>query len=197
MVNFTPTAAFSDVVFAAELGVSLLNINIDAVAVYDSNFNQVFQNARPMEAEILPRARLMDHPVEPGQIETDYKIINPTEILLPVIIQDPYYRTTYQEIYNLWESSEKLIVQCKVGTFSNMIITEPPSRESPDKYDAIVMRLRFRQIQIPGEGSNFMPADINDADTQILGQQFPSIYTIIGSAAGVATTLQAINAEFR
>lgn len=197
MVTITPIAALADAVFAAELGASLLSVNSDAVAVFDSNFNQVFQNARPMEAEVIPRARLMDHPRETGELNTDYKIILPTEIILPVMIAAPFYRNTYQEILNLWNTSELLMVQCKAANYPNMVISEPPHRETPDKFDVITMHLRLREIQIVEPDNGFSPVNPVDQVTQILGEQFPSIYTILGSALGVATTVQAITFELR
>lgn len=197
MVTITPAAAFSDAVTAAELGVSLLALSQDSVSVYDSNFNQVFPNARPLRAEPIPRAKLMDHPVEDGQTNTDYKIILPLEVMMTMFIPAPYYRNTYQEIWNLWQSSELLTVQTKVGSYSNMVISEMPHEETTERYDAITMRLRFRQIQIIGDTSNFVPANVTDSNTQILGEQFPSVYTLLGATAGAATTALAIATEFR
>lgn len=196
MVNFTPQAAFTDATLAAELGISLLNVNSDAVAVFDSNFNQVFPNARPLEAEIMPRARFMDHPVEDGQVNTDYKIILPLEIILPVMIQSPYYRNTYQEIANLWQTSELLTVQSKTASYPNMVIAEPPIKETPDRFDVVIVNLKLRQFQIITADGSFHPINPTDSNTQNLGEQYPSIYTFLGTPVGVATTLQTIAAEF-
>jgi len=196
MVNFTPIAAFTDATLAAELGISLLNVNQDAVAVFDSDFNQVFQKARPLEAEIIPRARFMDHPVEDGQVNTDYKIIVPLEIILPLMIPAPYYRNTYQEIASLWENSELLSVQSKTASYSNMVISEPPVKETPDRFDVITVHLRMRQIQVVTADGSFAPIDPTDENTQVLGEQSPSLYTFLGTPLGVASTLQTIAAEF-
>lgn len=197
MVNITPVAAFTDAILAAELGISILNVNSDEVAVFDSNFKQVFQKARPLEAEIVPRARFMDHPTEDGQVNTDYKITLPLEIFLPVMIPAPYYRNTYQEIIYLWEKSELLSVQSKAASYASMVIAEPPHKETPDQFDVITVRIRLRQFQIVTANGALSPINPNNSDTQILGEQFPSIYTIIGAGLGAATTIKAIAAGFR
>lgn len=197
MVNITPAAAFSDAVLAAELGISALANRADAVGVFDANFNQVFQKARPLDLEVVPRARLMDHPTEDGQTITDYKIILPTEIVLPLLIPAPFYRNTYQEIWNLWNDSALLSVQTKASNYFDMVITEPPHKETPDKFDVITVHLRLRQIQLRHQGSNFFPVTAVDADTTKIGQQFPSVLTLATSAIGAATTSRAIAAGFR
>lgn len=196
MVSITPAAAFSDAVTAAELGLSLFTNKTDQVAVFDQNNNQLFPNARPMRAEPMPRARLMDHPIENGETNTDYKIILPTEINMQLVVPAPFYRNIYAQIYNLWSSSELLTVQTKAGSYSNMVISEMPHEETPERYDALTIRLRFRQIQIVDNTNNFSPADADDDSLQILGQQLPSVYAILGTAAGAATTVQAIAMEF-
>ena len=84
-------------------GTTLPAPSIDTIAVFDSNFNQVIANARPLRDEVIPRAKLMDHPLENGQIITDYKITMPLELLIQFVVTSQYYRDTYQQIWQLWE----------------------------------------------------------------------------------------------
>jgi len=176
-------------------GIAIQNPSIDTIAVFNG-FTQVFVNARPLKDEVVPRAKIMDHPTEAGQIISDYKITLPVEITIPVIIQAQYYRDTYQEIWNLWQTSTVLIVQTRVGSFGNMVITEPPHNETPEKFDAIVMELKFRMVLTPAQQPAFTPADPTQADTQNNGQQnqtttyVPGTATVPyngGEASGVAT----------
>ena len=198
MPNFTPSSIISDAILAAELAQQYFaDTAADAIKVIDSGNFQAFPNARPMRVDVTPRAKLMDHPLESGQITTDYKIILPLEIRMPVMIQQAYYRDTYQEIWNIWQTSELLTVQTRAGQYSNMIIAEPPHEEKPDQYDVITMNLHFRQVPIVGTPSNYFPANPVQADTTILGYQIPSIYTILGTMLGAATSAQSIAAVVR
>ena len=153
--------------------------NIDTIAVFDSNFTQVFQSARPMRDEVKPRAKIMDHPLETGQIISDYKITLPTEIAIILFIPSDVYRDTYQEIWNLWQQSETLTVQTRVASYGNMIISEQPHEEKSDIYDAIIMTIRFRQVLTPSQSAPFVPADPTQADTQAVGQQSSQIVTVV------------------
>ena len=142
----------------------------DTIAVFNG-FTQVFVNARPMKDDVTPRAKLMDHPLETGQIISDYKITLPVEVTIQLLIPALYYRDTYQEIWNLWQTSTTLTVQTRVSSFGNMIISEQPHTETPEKFDAIVMELKFRQVLTPAQQPAFTPADPTQDDTQNNGQQ--------------------------
>lgn len=190
MASFTP--AFSNIITASELALSLLGTNQDAVGVFNDNFEQIIQNARPVSADVVPRARLMDHPLESGQLITDYKVILPIEILMSVIMTSAYFRDTYREIWNLWQNSTLVTVQTKTGSYSNMVISEQPHEERVERYDAILMYIRFRQVQTDTNSQNFSPAEPAMTDTQILGFKIPSPYTLLAQPLGLATTAQAI-----
>lgn len=185
-------AALNDTIYAAQLGNALLGVNQDAVAVFDSNLNQVFENARPMSADVHPRSKLLDHPLEQGQIVSDHKVILPLEITMPMVVVSAYYRDTYQEIWNLWKASELLNVQTRTGTYINMVIAEMPHEERVERYDAILLRMRFRQVLSNTGASNYAPADETMTDTQSLGFQYANPYTIAATALGLASTARAI-----
>ena len=161
--------------------VDFLNASFDTIAVFDSNFSQVFENARPLRDEVVPRSKLMDHPSESGQIVSDYKITLPVEITIQMLISSEYYRDTYQEIWDLWQQSALLTIQTRVTTFGNMVIAEPPHEETPEIFDAIRMNLKFRQVQTPLQSTTFQPADPTQADTQSIGQQTGSPYVVNNS----------------
>ena len=192
MANISLIAA-QDSLFAAE-GAAYLSSSLarDAVAIFDNNNVQLFYNARPLRADIVPRAKLMEHPIENGQIITDYKITLPMEIRIPVVVAAKYYIDTYQQIYNAWLNSTVLTVQTHIGVFVNMVIAEMPSEENPDRYDVITINLLFRQIPVVGGLSNFNPLNPTQASTSILGYQIPSIYAIAGTALGIASSLRVI-----
>lgn len=161
--------------------------SVDSVAVYDTNFNQLFPNARPIKALVRQNARAMEHPLENGQIITDYRIILPTEIELGVIVQAQFYQSTYQEILNNYMNSTLLVVQTKTATYLNMIISEMPHEESPELFDALPMGIRFKQVLLVTQQSTYAPADPLQSNTQTLGEQNPTSYTN-GATAGTGAS---------
>lgn len=153
--------------------------SLDVVGVFDSDFFQVFQKARPVYASIRPESRIMDHPLETGSITSDYKITLPLEIEYRVVLPAPYTRDLYEEIWNLWQSSELLTVQTKARNYTKMVIASPPHEEKPDYFDALPMTIRFRQAQVVVATTNYAPADPTQTNTQNLGDQNPYGITAI------------------
>ena len=148
--------------------------SIDIIGVYDSGFDQVFQNARPLKATVRESSRPMEHPLENNQIITDYRIILPIEITLPVMITSLFYSDTYQEIKNLYLNAELLSVQTKTQLYPNMIIADLPHDESPEQFDAVPMTIRFKQVIVIAAQSDFAPTNPANSDIQQVGQQNPS-----------------------
>lgn len=147
------------------------NTLIDTVAIFDSNFNQVFPDARPMKCTVRPSARIMEHPLENGQIIADYKIILPREIIQPLIVSSDVYKDVYAEINNLFETAELLTVQTRVSNFTNMVIEKMPHEERPDMFDVVTIELSLKQVVLVQPVSNFAPANPTKVDTQNNGQQ--------------------------
>lgn len=164
-----------------------ISLFADRVAVFDSGFTQVFQNARPMKAKVNETSELFDHPVESGQRNTDYAIIDPIEIELPMIVESFFYRATYQQIKQLYITKELLTVQTNTANYPNMVIARMPHDEEPDKFDALQITLHFREKQLVPDPSTFVPAEPTWADTAALGQQ--NGYTITNTVTGDITNV--------
>ena len=164
-----------------------LATSLDVVGVYNSAFQQVFLKARPVSAAIRPIARIMDHPLETGSIISDYKVILPLEIQYNVILPSPYTRDLYEEIWDLWQSSELLTVQTKAKNYANMIIAEPPHEEKTDYFDALPMTIKFRQAQLVPSVTQYAPVDPTQVNTQNLGQQ--NSYAVTPTATTAPITI--------
>ena len=170
------------------VGLILSTAAVDTVAVFGSGFTQLFPNARPLQDQVRENSRVMDHPLESGQLISDYKVILPIEIEMPMMVSSAYYLGTYQQIKAAYLSSELLTVLTRTGSYPNMIISEMPHQEDPERYNSITILLRFRQVQlvqpsVTGTSANpsYAPANPTQAPTQNTGQQ-PS-----NTIAGVAT----------
>ncbi len=173
----------------------------DAVGVFDQNFNQQFPNARPLKATIRRNARAMEHPVESGQIITDYRIILPVEIEFPVMVAPQYYADTYQQIRSLFLNSTLLTVITLSDVYQSMIITEIPDEESPDYFNTLIMAMRFKQVQQVSPSSTpstaYSPADPTQTNTQSNGVQNPSNLTGgITTSTGIQTATETTNQPF-
>lgn len=165
-----------------------------ATASFDSvqilnGYTQVLQYARPIKATVRRSSRLLDHPIETGQLITDYSIVLPTEVDFTVIVQAANYRNTYAEALQLFRTKQILSVQLKVGVGSNMVIAEVPHEETPDKYDAFMMTIKFREVLVVKSAPPFSPANPTQANTQALGQQQATPAT--PTSSGVYPSLEA------
>jgi hypothetical protein len=185
-----------------------LNPSFDQIAIFDSSFSQVMALARPMRGEYLPRAKVMEHPLETGQIISDYKVILPTEIGLRMFVILGDYTNVYQEIKKLFENSELLTIQSKVNVFDNMIISEMPHEERPETFDAIILYIKFKQVQTVSQTPSFAAESAADSNTQDIGQQssiplspfpetsyegLPKPASTVQSSGAVTTTGNVIN----
>ena len=130
------------------VGLILSTAAVDTVAVFGSGFTQLFPNARPLQDQVRENSRVMDHPLESGQLISDYKVILPIEIEMPMMVSSAYYLGTYQQIKAAYLSSELLTVLTRTGSYPNMIISEMPHQEDPERYNSITILLRFRQVQL-------------------------------------------------
>lgn len=146
----------------------------DEVAVFNADFRQVFQFARPMNARVRPRSHILDHPLETGEPVSDHKVVLPVEIDLMLMATAENYRDVYAEIASLFATSELLSVQSRASTYENMVIAEMPHEERPDLFDVLPISLRMRAIKFVAAEANYAPADPALSDKKPLGEQAPS-----------------------
>lgn len=163
------------------------NLTPDRVAVFNPDFAQVFQFARPINARVSERSQMLDHPIETGQLITDYSIVLPIEIEIAFIVESVFYQSMYQQIRALFKNKQLLTVQTSTGNYGNMVIADMPHEERPDLYDALPISLRFRQVQLVPDPSTFKPANPAQTDTQSLGQQNGTQLTGVQTMTGTQT----------
>jgi hypothetical protein len=154
--------------------------SLDVVGIFDnSTFVQLFQNSRPIRAEVLETSKVMQHPVETGVMLSDHHIINPIRINLQLIVNSQFYATDYQQIRTAFFNATNLNVQTKTTVYPNMIIAEMPHQETPDGFDIIVIHLNFQEVIFitpiavsPSPApANYSPTNQTDTNTQQWGQQ--------------------------
>lgn len=151
------------------------NYTSDVLGVFDSDFRQVFQNARPMRARIKETVEMMKHPLETGATIIDHRIILPVEIEILVILLPDDYRSTYEQIRAYRRDGTKLMVQTKATTYLDMVITDIPHEEEPGMYNTISMGIKFEEAQyVQARYDTLPPSQVRDpanASTKQRGQQ--------------------------
>jgi hypothetical protein len=127
----------------------LSTYNQTVVGVFDpATGDQLFSEAPTMKANVNRSSKIMDHPLENGSPVSDYKIINPVEIDLGILVDTNNLENTYATISRIFEFSVFLTVQTNAGVFEDMVLTAMPSDESPDMWGMLVISLRLREVQL-------------------------------------------------
>lgn len=120
----------------------------DVVGVFDASFNQLFPDARPLKAAVKETAKLMRHPVESGATITDFKVINPITIDLPLVLKSETYVDTYYQIKGVFLGNNTISVQTNTGLYPNMLISAMPHEENPEHFDTITLTLKLEEVLI-------------------------------------------------
>jgi len=147
---------------------------VDVVGVFNSRLAQVFPLARPVTAEILPEAQLMEHPLENGASIVDHRILLPIIINIPLLLTSRDYASVYNQVFDLYTRGEKLTVQTRVRSYRNMVIEKIPHEEAADLQDGVAMTITFREAAfvIP-QFSTVRVATPRDSSTVKRGEQQP------------------------
>lgn len=147
----------------------------DTIAVFNSEtLAQVFPTARPIKCSVRETSKTMEHPAETGIIIGDHRIINQTEIDIPLLINAQNYDIAYSDIKNLYLNGTLLLVQTRLTVYGNMIIVDLPDEETADMYDAVTLNLHLKEVLFVPSPSTYDPADAQNDDTIPEGQQKPS-----------------------
>lgn len=125
--------------------VRIPNASADVVAVFDQDFNQVFEQARPIKCAVNEDSQVMEHPLEDSSTIADHQVFLPVTIELSMILTRNNYRSIYQQVKQLFRSSSLLIVQTRADSYANMLIQKMPHDEDPELFDVIPLALSLRQ----------------------------------------------------
>ena len=111
---------------------------VDVVGIFDNDtFEQLWITARPMKASMSVHQKIMDHPIESGAIVSDFAIILPVEIELPLLLTGQDYQQTYQEIQQYIQNRTLVYVALRVGGSMNIPI-DMSTDEGKDLIRALV-----------------------------------------------------------
>ena len=119
----------------------------DVVAVLDKDFQQVFDDARPMKLTVDESAKVMEHPIETGATVVDHRIIEPVNIEISMILSSEEYADVYQQVKQIWKNADLLNVQTRTDNYPSMMIAKIPHEESPDMIDGVTLAIALREVK--------------------------------------------------
>lgn len=116
----------------------------DLIAVLrEDDFRQVLTGSDIMAVSVRQASSLPSYATELGEQITDHAVFEPTEIELPFMLTIDT-RNLYEELKRIYVERQRLIVQTRVDSFSNMVILEIPHYE--DRASSISINVRLRQV---------------------------------------------------
>ena len=150
----------------------------DVVGIFDAEFRQIVEAARPMRATVSPSAKLMTHPKEDGALIADHRVFNPVEIEVTVILSPGEYRAVYQQLQDVFTGVKAVTVQTRAASYPNMVLVGLPHEEVPEMNDNLLVHLQFQEIQIVKAQFQALPRrsvrSADDASAANRGQQSPT-----------------------
>jgi len=149
--------------------------HVDVVGIFDSNFNQRFVNARPVNASIKETSKFMEHPLEDGGTIVDHKVIEPVEIDFSLVLKPKDYHNTYQQLRRAWLGNELFSVQTRTGTYNNMAFVSIPHDETVEMFGTVAVALSLREVRYVRATFETLPTgstkEPKDTDTKDRGNQ--------------------------
>lgn len=144
---------------------------VDYVAIYDSEFRQIFNKARPLRATIRESSKVMEHPVENGSVISDHRIVLPIEIELALTLTTRDYEDTYYSIKQYYLDSSLLNIQTRSDLYRSMVIESMPHEENPEQYDTITIILTLKQVLFTEPRYSVVPRNASAQTTVDKGVQ--------------------------
>lgn len=144
---------------------------VDSVAIFDQNYNQLFQQAKSIKVTVKENSKLMEHPIETGAIITDHRIIMPVEIDMSLILASSDYADVYKSIRQYFYNATLLVVQTRSGIYTNQLIEALPHEEDPNMYDALTIALSLKQVLYVSAQYASAPKYPSNSSTQDRGTQ--------------------------
>jgi hypothetical protein len=118
----------------------------DEIAVFDKDFNQLFQDAVIHSIEVREDVKMMTHPVETGATVTDHRIIEPIEISIDIVPKQGTYRDVYNQLKAARDSGDPVRVQTRTHSYENMHIASMPHEETADMWGTVKITVQFKEV---------------------------------------------------
>jgi len=137
---------------------------IPVSGIFDEAGVQLFPETGTMKISISPVAQLMDHPLESGATISDHMVFLPTEAKLTISVDAPNYQDTYQQISDVYRSSQILTIQTKAARYESFVINGIPHEETPSNYDTLNMLISLREVEVPVVQFGTIPLKVQNVE---------------------------------
>lgn len=164
--------------------------DIYGVYIQEGNLiRQVFSEARPVKSLTKITSKAMEQPLETGATIVDHRIILPVEIDIDLFLSSSVYRTTMDEIKQLYNNGSSLVVHSRSGIYDNLFIQDIPVEETAEKFDTLSIKMKLKEILVAT--ASFQPINTIDQPTVSRGnispmpasdEQTSTLGTTIGNA---------------
>lgn len=142
----------------------------ELVGIFNNdNFEQLFVNAKPLQASIKEDSTVMTHPLEDGSKVADHQVFNLVQIDIPVILSSNDFVSVYQSINKAFKDNTLFTVQTKVNTYKNMIIQSMPREETVNS--GIPINLSLVEFKVAQTITTIAPKYPKDTNTIKRGVQ--------------------------
>jgi hypothetical protein len=163
-------------------------MNTEIVGIFDASFNHILQGVNIIKASVNESAKIFDHPIETGSTVNDHKIINPVEIEFSCVLKGAQYKNVYQEIKQIFQSSQLLTIQTRTGSYANMALEKMPHEEEGGMASSIMIGLQFKEaFLVKAQFGVFALSDVkspSQSSTVGRGEQLPGTPSASSSDQG-------------
>lgn len=122
--------------------------------------------AEPLKANIIRTSRSFQHPLENSTTLIDHRILLPIIIIIPFLIIRDYNNSIYEEIEDFYREGTLVSIYTKARKYNNFYIDAIPHEESPERSDALLINVTFKQVQVAIPGVfNFNPQDTEQVNS--------------------------------
>ena len=145
---------------------------IDVIGIYDSAFTPLFEDTNYIKASVIDTSQLFNHPLENGSNISDFKIDNPIEINLQIMLLGSQYKNIYKAIKKIKTDSSALTIQTRTEVYNNMYVISMPYEEDNTISEGIklVVSLKQATFENPNTVNTAIdPRYARDSDTKNKG----------------------------
>jgi len=147
----------------------------ERVAILNADtYSVIFESASPMSVSVHESKRATKFAVEDGTERSDHVVQDLTEIQIEFLLADDT-RNAFENLRQAYLQNTLMIVQTKVGSYENMLITDLPHDEKPELGTAVNVPIRMQEwVEVKPEYGELPPkkvANKNQSSTVKRGQQ--------------------------
>jgi hypothetical protein len=119
-------------------------IAVTEIQVLDNEtLAQVFVSGQPMRVGVKEDKRVTKFTVESGETKNDHIVNEPIEISIDFIVTDEDAKNQLEQMRSMFRDNKLFTVQCKMGSYPNMLIQSFPHDETAQLYDGASVPLSF------------------------------------------------------